>query len=84
LSCPLPAEYARVAGPLPQSETPRQQLQRLEELARAELAQLELIAGRQAAMCHSLEQASLGWDLGMDARDLAPAGAPQPSAATTR
>ncbi|KIP85427.1 MULTISPECIES: hypothetical protein [unclassified Stenotrophomonas] len=69
---------------MPQAQTPRQQLQQLEVLAQAELAQLELTAGRQAAKRHSLEQASLCWDLGLDARDLAPAGAGHASGATVR
>jgi hypothetical protein len=61
----------------------RQQLQQLEAMAQAELAQLEQMAARQAAARHSAEQASLGWDLGLDARDLgpaadAPATAPMP------
>ncbi|PKH72495.1 hypothetical protein CXF96_15485 [Stenotrophomonas sp. Betaine-02u-21] len=84
LSCPAPTERARAEGTAQQAQTPRQQLQRLEALAQAELAQLELMAGRQAVMRHSLEQASLCWDLGLDARDLAPASAGHASAATVR
>lgn len=61
----------------------RQQLQQLEAMAQAELAQMEQMAASQPAARHSVEQASLEWDLGVDATDLAlaPVGFPAATAA---
>ena len=49
----------------------REQLQQLEQLARAELALLQLRAAAQPATAMPCpEQASVAWDLGLDAADL--------------
>ena len=84
MACPAPTQAAAAAGVAAPLKTARQQLQRLEALAQSELAQLEQIAARQAAARHSHEQASVGWDLGLDARELAPAGAGQAMGLTRR
>jgi len=61
-ACPSPVA-ARLSA--------REQLQQLEQLARAELALLALRAATQPATAMPCpEQASVAWDLGLDAADL--------------